>query len=337
MADNILDVPSGRGAVVVCSDANWAWQSSFLLMRALALDPGTALDHHLYLTGPVDPRILALLPPEIAVHRVDSLPDSFAGAATGHIPAATMLRMIALEELAPRYARVIYLDGDVFQAHGALADLMQVDMGGKALAAVRDRAQWAAHERRWLRRYFDGLAQEAGIARLDYFNAGVLMVDGPQFSARGLARVAVDFHRQRPELCKFGDQSALNFALAGNWCELSPAWNWQVSQQILVLAAGQDPRLIHFTGPIKPWNDAYRIFPPEAFGAMLAFLERHDLVDLLTPEAPIHFDPGRMERVRMRKLQRWEGDEAGKRELVESYLARRDFADLLLQPAVPQQ
>lgn len=317
---------AARGCVVVCSDANWAWQSVFLLIRSMAFDTGRALDHHLYLTGAVDPRVLDLLPPGITLHRVAELPASYALAAKGHISAATMLRFAALEELSRFYERVIYLDGDVFQAWGSLADLLAVDLGGRPLAAVRDKLQWPSGNR-WMERYINKLARSRGVHRLDYFNAGVLMIDGPAYVAGGFSGKALAFFAEQSELCRFGDQSALNAVLAGQWCELSPGWNWQVSRKVLGLTAAQRPRLIHFVGEIKPWLDRLRVLPPEAFQAMLDFLKQHGLVDLLPPQAPCHFDPRRMERPRERFLRNWTGDAAARHEQVRGYLERGDFSD----------
>lgn len=70
------------------------------------------------------------------------LPEAYAVGANGHVPATTMLRFAALEELGRRCERVIYLDGDVFQSWESLADLLAVDMGKAPLAAIRDRSQW---------------------------------------------------------------------------------------------------------------------------------------------------------------------------------------------------
>lgn len=328
MVDEIRPQAPRRGCVVACADGNWAWQSAFVLMRSMAFDRAEALDHHLYLAGPVDPRVLDILPPAITLHRIAELPEAYAAGANGHVPAATMLRFAALEDLGRRYERVIYLDGDVFQSWGSLADLLAVDMGKAPLAAIQDRSQWSRGGTvQWFQDYLDALTARCGVARLSYFNAGVLMIDGPAYVAAGISAEAVSFIGANPDVCKRGDQSALNAVLAGRWCELSPGWNWQMSHVVFGLTAGRRPRLIHFAGRIKPWEDPLRLLPPEAFAAMSGFLESHGLADLLSGKAPCHFDHRSHERLRSRKMDEWAGHSFAKREAVKSYLNRTDFAD----------
>lgn len=292
----------------------------------MAFDREGMLDHHLYLTGTVDPRVLDIIPPGIILHRVDEIPEAFALAAKGHISAATMLRFAALEELGGAYERVIYLDGDVFQSWGSLADLLAVDLQGNSVAAVRDKLQWPGGKR-WMERYIRKLGRSCGVDDLAYLNGGVLLIDGPAYVAAEISRKAIAFFIAQPDLCKFGDQSALNAVLAGRWCELSPGWNWQASRKVLGLTAGRRPRLIHFVGPIKPWVDHLRVLPPDAFDAMRHFLADHDLTDLLSSRAPSNFDVGSMESARVRVLGNLYGDVEARWEQVRAYLNRRDFAD----------
>lgn len=325
--------PQRRACVVVCSDANWAWQSLFVLMRSIRFDTAGQLDHHLYLTGEVDPRILAIVPDTVTLHPISELPESFYSTAKGHIPAAAMLRFVALEELAGVYERVIYLDGDVFQSWGSLANLLDVEMSGATIAAVRDRAQWQSNMRRRDIAYINKLADHLGMSELDYFNSGVLMVDSCRFIAAEVLDRAVEFIQRQPHLCQFGDQTALNVILAGKWCELSPTWNWQRSRISAPLIEGRHPRLIHFTGGLKPWNDTYRLGPLAAFWEMFDFLYRHDIIDFLGEDSPLHFNAHMHERIRARKLDDLWSDISGKRNKLKAYLDRTDFADI--QAGIP--
>lgn len=328
MVDEIRPQAPRRGCVVACADGGWAWQSAFVLMRSMAFDRDGALDHHLFLAGPADGRVLDILPPGITLHRIAELPASYAAGANGHVPAATMLRFAALEELGRRYERVIYLDGDVFQCWGSLADLLAVDMGAAPMAAILDRSQWSRGGTvQWFQDYLDALAARCGVARLSYFNAGVLMIDGPAYVAAGLSAEAVSFIEANADVCRRGDQSALNAVMTGRWCELSPGWNWQMSHVVLGLTEARRPRLIHFAGRLKPWEDPLRLLPPEAFATMSGFLESHGLTDLLSDKAPCHFDYRSQERLRSRKMEEWAGHSFAKREAVKDYLNRADFAD----------
>lgn len=317
-----------RGCVAVCSDANWAWQSLFVLTRSIQLDLGHALDHHLYLTGDVDPRITAIIPPQVVVHEIPQLPPDYIAAAHGRIPPAAMLRLSAFDDLSAVYERVIYLDGDVFQNWGSLEDLLTADLRGCWAAAVRDRLHWAPGFPFGQGRYVERLRRATGVPEMVYLNSGVMLIDSASFRRENVTQKALRFFAENRELCRFGDQSALNAALAGRWAELSPGWNWQMSEATLTLTDGRCPRLIHFTGQPKPWSDALRILPPAALQAMGDFLDRADLSDLLGPRSPRLFDPRTMERKRVGALMRWTRDAPAKRDLIKQYLDRDDFADL---------
>lgn len=316
---------SRRIAVVASSDANWAWQSLFVLTRSIAFDTGQEIDHHLYLSGSPDPRILAAIPGEIRCHRIAALPDYFAQGAQAHVPAAAMLRLLALEELAPAYERVIYIDGDVFQSWGSLADLARVRLNGAVLGAVRDAMFWTGASRPFFERYANALS--SGIGQR-YFNSGVFVADGAAYARAQISRRGCDFLRDTPQRCRFGDQSALNAVVAGSWAELSAGWNWQLSDLVYGLTDGRRPRLIHFTGPLKPWRDELRLLPPAAFEAMRVFLGTRGWLDLLGKSSPLGFDPRRDERMRTRRLEPFLRDTFVRRETVKAYLDREDFADL---------
>ena len=321
-----LEAQDRLGCVVVCSDANWAWQSSFVLMRSIDHDAHGLLDHHLYLSGDVDPCILSILPREITLHQMAALPEGYSVASKGHIPSASLMRLAALDELGKIYQRVIYLDGDVFQAWGSLSDLLDVNLKGNVIAAVRDKAQWG-WKIGWLDRYLNELSQRCGVERLDYFNSGVLVVDGPAYVSADVSSRVFSFIDDNNDFLKYVDQCALNAVLSGKWCELSPGWNWQMSPKLYGLASGRRPRALHFTGRNKPWMDSLRLMPSEAFDAMHAFLLHHGLVHLLPKEVPSNFDIGSMERKRSSFMDEWARDTSLTREAIKNYLNRQDFAD----------
>lgn len=311
-------------AVVTASDAAWTWQSLFVLSRSIERDPGNRLDHHMFIVGEPDRRVLAHLPARVTLHSVEALPAHFAAGASGHVPAATLLRLLVIEQLSESYDRVLYLDGDVYQDWGALADIAAIDLQGSAVGAVRNRSHWFTDpEHRYNTRYAKALSAEIGDR---YFNAGVLLVEAKPYLARDISGRAAAFLGSHPQLCRFGDQSALNAVLAGDWAKLSPGWNWQMSKTAYGLTGGRCPRLIHFTGPIKPWSDRYRLYPPEIFSAMLSMLEEFGLAGLLPDSAPIHYQQS-MERVRTKMVSDWAGELFEKRERIKAYLKRTDFAD----------
>ena len=93
--------------------------------------------------------------------------------------------------------------------------------------------------------------KEAGLkADAPYFNAGVMLIDVERWRKAGVEKRSLDY------LCQFGpkvwfwDQEALNAVLAGHWKWLDPAWNFPAS---MARASKEMPKIVHFSGNIKPW------------------------------------------------------------------------------------
>jgi lipopolysaccharide biosynthesis glycosyltransferase len=185
----------------------------------------------------------------------DDLPELKVKGAIAHVNHATFLRL-ALERVAPADCeRVIYLDADLIVT-GDLRDLWAIDLGGAVVAGCHDQfikpedfaAKWALPP-----------------ATLGYFNAGVLLIDLKQVQEGKLFSRALDFVLQNNPA--FADQDALNWALWNRWREVDPSWN--VGRHLVLPALhhtvkperrlnGRQPRIIHYTGPEKPWlKDVY--------------------------------------------------------------------------------
>lgn len=314
-----------KAAVVVCSDATWAWQSAFVLARSMAFDKDRQLDHHAYLVGDVPDDLLSAFPKAVILHLLTDYPKDFQFQKTTHVPTAAMLRLFALEELAGSYNRVVYLDGDIFQAWGTLADVLALPDTGRPLAAVRDRSHWPDDRRLHQQKtYVAALHPKIG---QNYFNSGMMVVNGPVWSEGRYSQAALDFFNRHAERCRYGDQSALNAAVEGNWDSLSPGWNWQMSQISYPLLSGRRPRLVHFTGPTKPWSDRFRLFDQAIFDAMKAFLQGCGLLHRLDPSrTPDGFGAG-LERRRMRELTTLSGEPLEKRNMVKRFLDAPEHID----------
>ncbi|WP_240784086.1 glycosyltransferase family 8 protein [Tabrizicola caldifontis] len=314
-----------EAAVVVCSDATWAWQGAYVLSRSMALDRSCRLDHHAYLVGDVPDDLIEVFPEGVQVHHLPEYPRAIHYSPTTHVPLAAVLRLFALEELAKIYHRVIYLDGDVFQAWGSLADLLDLPETGRPLAAVRSRSHWPDRERlRHQKSYVAALNPKIGS---NYFNSGVLLVNGPVWTSGGYSTAALDFFQQNQGLCRYVDQSALNAVIEGDWDSLSPGWNWQMSKTSYPLVSGRRPRLVHFTGPIKPWNDRLRLFDPAIFADMKQFLRKRGAEHLLDPGVGPDGFTLEMERRRMRELAVLVEDPLGKRDSIKRFLDAEEHID----------
>lgn len=170
---------------------------------------------------------------------------------------ATFLRLFALEKIQDDYDRILYLDADIAVRHGDVDIFWTTDLGERPVAAVRDWFNWGKIKP-VNQRYMNslGISQDTG----GYFNSGFLLVDAAKWRQENLSDQVRRFLVDQPELCRFHDQSALNYILKSRWAEVSPLWNWQtrVLHHILMIET-RDPHIVHFNARRKPWRDRERI------------------------------------------------------------------------------
>ena len=209
---------------------------------------------------------------------------TFAGLA--HVSVATMARL-HLPTLLPCVERVLYLDLDllVLQSLGPLWALAPSaapcglsarpsinNPGGLGSAYVRDHARGPPA---WVR------DTRARFARARGFNAGVVLMrlarlrGGDGAFDRTVRRVAVEYGND--------DQVTLNVFCAGNFTPLAKEWNMFHVAPWGGLAANQSQwRVLHFTGPMKPWLPDARF--PNKRARALWFQYRRTFEEVLAPE-----------------------------------------------------
>ncbi|MBG6085425.1 glycosyltransferase [Zhihengliuella flava] len=174
-----------------------------------------------------------------------------------HITVSTMDRLL-LPLLLPDLDRVVYHDIDAVTL-ADIADLYNTDLGENPIAARSSRASWAESGFGNVYRAANRLDRTTA-ARLrrgmhemmpyDFttFNAGILVMD--------LAHMRKDdfCHRYVGMAGEFGmnDQEILNCYTGPKRTVLDIRWN-SVPQQEVV----EDPWLIHWAGPAKPWRPEY--------------------------------------------------------------------------------
>jgi lipopolysaccharide biosynthesis glycosyltransferase len=151
-------------------------------------------------------------------------------------------------------SKIIYLDSDIL-VHGSLVELWETDLKAYPLAAVSDP----------LIQDFHRLNLEPAQG---YFNSGIMLLNLDRWRELGLGEQVLTFIKKFPNKVHYADQCGLNAVLKGNWMRLAPKWNLQTafveketledckkafSQKELDEALHQ-PKIIHFTGRLKPWN-----------------------------------------------------------------------------------
>lgn len=246
-------------AVVVFADKNYAPAAVFVLSQLRQSAKCTAFDlvfvsfdgETCRLVSTHYPWIRSLQMRDLEPQLAHKLPEHL------HFTVSAFGRMFLGPLLKNEYARLIYLDGDVFLETGAdIDELFHADLEDCCLAAARDLndydglkgATWAAY-RKELK-----LAEGA-----PYFNSGVLVIDSARFTAQ-----LPQFLKKLSEaefVPRFVDQSVMNAVLQGQWVELEPAWNWQLTayEEEQGLSLGQ-PKLRHFVGASKYWLDPSGVF-----------------------------------------------------------------------------
>jgi UDP-glucose/galactose:(glucosyl)LPS alpha-1,2-glucosyl/galactosyltransferase len=183
------------------------------------------------------------LPPDILALAVES----------DYITAETFGRLALPRLLPPSVSRVLYLDADLLVV-GDVAELLELDLHGAPLAAVREATDPFLGSLNGLEHVF-----ELGIdPRLPYFNAGVLLMDLAHLRRAEAEAMCLEYvRRHRPARM---DQDALNAVFHNEFLELPTKWNVEKyyfktpERRLRYRALLEDAGILHFEGHKKPWT-----------------------------------------------------------------------------------
>jgi lipopolysaccharide biosynthesis glycosyltransferase len=195
-----------------------------------------------------------------------------------HVTVATMDRLL-IPELLSDVPRVVYLDVDAIVV-GDVCELARTDLRGHPLAA---RTSFNIAANVWRTAGLNLSAERAAELRRSMaarhpfsvrtFNAGVLVLDLDRMRADRFTPTFVPF----AERYGFHDQDVLLAYAGGSRAELPPRWNaWPVIEVV------EDPAIVHYLGPSKPWlpgrapADEYWTTYAAAFARRVGGLESAD-------------------------------------------------------------
>lgn len=169
-----------------------------------------------------------------------------------HVPVVSLARLILHEHIPEAYEHIVYLDGDL-QITGDVTPLLQYAVPEGRIAAARG-ALWleassAGSYPEWVARYAQGLGD---IDADEYFNAGVMAFRRRTWCE--IAPAALKFFFEHSQACIRHDQSALNAVCKGRRIDMAPAYNFHFPYAELYVQQKYAPRIVHFTGPNKPWR-----------------------------------------------------------------------------------
>ena len=176
-----------------------------------------------------------------------------------HLEKSAYYRLFVPSILDSKYEKFLYLDADVIVLK-SIEPILSLDLDGKILAGrnffVQDEIV-AANKK--LERPFNA----------PYFNSGVLFVDRVKWLENKITEKAIDLLVQAPERVSMADQCAINHAVGDDFLPLALEWNvtmqyWYPSTRPTVpgvtfenlLSARNDPAIVHYNGPTKPWHMA---------------------------------------------------------------------------------
>lgn len=147
--------------------------------------------------------------------------------------------------------RILSVDGDIL-CQGSVRELLEMDMGGKILAGVRDTSERVAEYRRSL------------VGTKQYFNAGMIMMDVDAWNAERISQKAWAMAIERRKSGKHlrsHDQDILNILLDDSVVLIDPKYNYMYNLDMKPLLKRQEPLVdnpgavfVHYAGIVKPWR-----------------------------------------------------------------------------------
>jgi lipopolysaccharide biosynthesis glycosyltransferase len=251
-------------------------------LRVFVLDAGLRQHTRRRVEASLDPERVEIgwLEPDTAPLR--GLPT------TRRLTRASLFRLLLPDALPPGVRHVVYLDCDLV-LRTDLGRLWDLPLQGRACLAAQDPtnpyvdsgAVLPHAETLW--RYGIQVRPIPNWAALGldpaspYFNAGVMSIDLEQWRDGSLGRRMIECLHANPDHHMHLDQYALNVVLAGRWGALDARWNVLVQLHDLpswrdgpfgeevFRAALDDPFIVHYAGPEKPWFFGARVWRGEEF------------------------------------------------------------------------
>ena len=198
----------------------------------------------------------------IDIIAIDGFMEAFGNFDTFGWSEIILSRLLMARFLPEGVNRVLHLDGDTIVL-SSLKDYWNTEFEGDqviagCIEATVDRDRLEA----------------LGLARSQYFNAGVLLVDLKRWREEGIERKIVDYCLENGDKLFANDQDAINIVLKGRIKAVSPAYNWCNSyvfynyRTLNSLMRGvpyyskdeykrgtSKPAIIHYLGEERPWRE----------------------------------------------------------------------------------
>ena len=182
---------------------------------------------------------------------------------TYHFAPATY-HSLAIDQI-PR-DRVIHLDIDTLVMTD-IKDLWNIDIENKTIGAAPEMYVPSCDSNANLSSLFPFRAELGIVDPVKVFNSGVRIINLKSWRENAIGDRCIKFIADHAKDIKWVDQDGLNACLIGDWKEIPLDWNFQIGCLGLfqVAISGDEfnrlltqRKIIHFTGPNKPWNAGYQ-------------------------------------------------------------------------------
>ena len=160
-----------------------------------------------------------------------------------YISVETYYRYI-IADIAPNLNKALYLDADLV-VNGNLNELYDIDLENNYCAGVKDKFIEETDYKNTL-----GLSPNE-----TYINAGVLLLNLSRMRKDNVSEKLLSNTNKLAEQIEYQDQDIINITFRGQIKEVDSRYNFTGSNVIREKSKIKEAIIIHYTGPIKPWNE----------------------------------------------------------------------------------
>lgn len=248
--------------LLCCLDDNYIQHTSVMLTSFFINNP--SINHRVFIitlginnyNKTLLENLVSKYDSSISIYLVDeNVLKDFPLKESDYVSLAAYLRLFCSKLLPNDIDKVLYLDGDVV-VRKSLDNLWALDVDGFAVAAIDETIK-----ENCLRHQYD--------FSKGYFNSGIMIINLNYWRENNVSEKAIEYMNKYPQRIKSWDQDALNGILHnGLWKRIELKYNlttlflykkFMTNDNFSKIYASeykeavQNPSIVHFTGPDKPW------------------------------------------------------------------------------------
>lgn len=170
---------------------------------------------------------------------------------TNHVTKATYFRLLIADIIPANVETGLFIDSDLVVT-GSLANLAETEFADVSAPTSQEARKYlfAVSEIEGERRLNSKRITEMGYPTEGYFNAGVMLINLKNWRLSNTSENLIRIAEKHMHELVYWDQYVLNIYFANRWGSLDPTYNALHTIRELPKV----PLIIHFAGPLKPWN-----------------------------------------------------------------------------------